>query len=166
MMLDEQAKILLVDDQPAKLLTYEEILKDLDVTLLKASSAQEAFRLLLNNDVAVILVDVYMPELDGFQLASMIRDHPRFEKTAIIFISAICLSELDRLRGYRERRRRLRALFPWCPKFFGPRSRSFSNFISRRAIWNASIVNSKIAWPKGQRNSKRRTNGCRRAKSA
>ncbi len=102
MMLDEQAKILLVDDQPAKLLTYEEILKDLDVTLLKASSAQEAFRLLLNNDVAVILVDVYMPELDGFQLASMIRDHPRFEKTAIIFISAICLSELDRLRGYQS----------------------------------------------------------------
>jgi PAS domain S-box-containing protein len=102
MVLDEQAKILLVDDQPAKLLTYEEILKDLDVTLLKAASAQEAFRLLLNNDVAVILVDVYMPELDGFQLASMIRDHPRFEKTAIIFISAVCLSELDRLRGYQS----------------------------------------------------------------
>ena len=99
---DKQAKILLVDDQPAKLLTYEEILKDLDVTLLKAASAQEAFRLLLNNDVAVILVDVYMPELDGFQLASMIRDHPRFEKTAIIFISAVCLSEPDRLRGYQS----------------------------------------------------------------
>ena len=75
-------------------------MKNLDATLLKASSAQEAFHYLLNNDVAVILVDVYMPELDGFQLASMIRDHPRFEKTAIIFISAICLSELDRLRGY------------------------------------------------------------------
>jgi CheY-like chemotaxis protein len=66
MVLDEQAKILLVDDQPAKLLTYEEILKDLDVTLLKAASAQEAFHLLLNNEIAVILVDVYMPELDGF----------------------------------------------------------------------------------------------------
>jgi len=100
MMPEDEVKILLVDDQPAKLLTYEEILKNLDATLLKASSAQEAFHYLLNNDVAVILVDVYMPELDGFQLASMIRDHPRFEKTAIIFISAICLSELDRLRGY------------------------------------------------------------------
>ena len=100
MMSDEQVNILLVDDQPAKLLTYEEILKDLDATLVKASSAQEAFHYLLHNDVAVILVDVYMPELDGFQLASMIRDHPRFEKTAIIFISAIYLSEIDRLRGY------------------------------------------------------------------
>jgi PAS domain S-box-containing protein len=102
MVLDEQAKILLVDDQPVKLLTYEEILKDLDVTLLKAASAEEAFRLLLNNDVAVILVDVCMPDLDGFQLASMIRDHPRFEKTAIIFVSAVCLSELDLLRGYQS----------------------------------------------------------------
>jgi PAS domain S-box-containing protein len=102
MVVDEKAKILLVDDQPAKLLTYEEILKDLDVTLLKAASAQEALRLLLNNDVAVILVDVFMPELDGFELASLIRNHPRFEKTAIIFISAVCLSELDRLRGYQS----------------------------------------------------------------
>lgn len=97
---NRKANILLVDDQPAKLLTYEEILKDLDATLVKASSAQEAFHYLLGNDVAVILVDVCMPELDGFQLASMIREHPRFEKTAIIFISAIYLSELDRLRGY------------------------------------------------------------------
>ena len=97
---DEKVNILLVDDQPAKLLTYEEILKDLGATLLKATCAQEAFHFLLGNDVAVILVDVYMPELDGFQLASMIRDHPRFEKTAIIFISAVCLSEFDRLRGY------------------------------------------------------------------
>jgi PAS domain S-box-containing protein len=96
----EKVNILLVDDQPAKLLTYEAILKDLDATLIKASSAQEAFDYLLRNDVAVILVDVYMPELDGFQLASMVRDQPRFQKTAIIFISAIYLSELDRLRGY------------------------------------------------------------------
>ena len=97
---NEKVNVLLVDDQPAKLLTYEEILKNLDATLVKATSAQEAFQFLLHNDVAVILVDVYMPDLDGFQLASMIRDHPRFEKTAIIFISAIYLSDLDRLRGY------------------------------------------------------------------
>ena len=48
----------------------------------------------------MILVDVCMPELDGFELAAMIREHPRFQKTAIIFISAIHLTELDRLRGY------------------------------------------------------------------
>ena len=52
------------------------------------------------NDVAVVLVDVCMPELDGFELASMLREHPRYEKTAIIFISAIHLSDLDRMRGY------------------------------------------------------------------
>mgnify|MGYP005814402155 CR=1 FL=1 len=97
---NDRVNVLLVDDQPAKLLTYEEILKGLDATLVKASSAREAFQFLLHNDAAVILVDVYMPDLDGFQLASMIRGHPRFEKTPIIFISAIRLSELDRLRGY------------------------------------------------------------------
>jgi CheY-like chemotaxis protein len=96
----EKANILLVDDQPAKLLTYEAILRDLDANLIKATSAHEAFNYLLKNDVAVILIDVFMPELDGYQLASMVREHPRFQQTPIIFISAIALSELDRLRGY------------------------------------------------------------------
>ena len=54
----------------------------------------------MKTDVAVVLVDVCMPELDGFELATMIRQHPRFQKTAIIFISAIHLTDLDRLRGY------------------------------------------------------------------
>ena len=55
---------------------------------------------LLKNDVAVVLIDVCMPELDGFQLAAMLREHPRFSETAIIFISAIHLTDVDRLRGY------------------------------------------------------------------
>lgn len=97
---EEQVNILLVDDQPAKLMSYEVILKDLGQNLLKASSAKEAFEVLLKNDVAVILIDVCMPELDGFELARMIRDHPRFQETAMIFISAIHLSELDSLKGY------------------------------------------------------------------
>jgi PAS domain S-box-containing protein len=92
--------ILLVDDQPGKLLTYEAILHDLDENLLRAGSGREALEHLLKTDVAVILVDVCMPDLDGFQLAAMIREHPRFQKTAIIFISAIHLSDMDRLRGY------------------------------------------------------------------
>jgi PAS domain S-box-containing protein len=95
-----RVKILLVDDQPGKLLTYEAVLKDLDEVLVTARSAQEAFDHLLRNDFAVVLIDVCMPELDGYQLAAMIRDHPRFEKTPIIFISAIYLSDFDRLRGY------------------------------------------------------------------
>src|SRR5215469_12638680 len=94
------ANILLVDDQPAKLLAYEVILKGLDENLVKAASAREALAFLLKNDVAVVLIDVCMPELDGFQLAALIREHPRFQKTAIIFISAIQLTDVDRLRGY------------------------------------------------------------------
>src|SRR3982751_7071284 len=96
----DKVNVLLVDDQPAKLLAYEVILRDLGENLIKASTGREALEHLLKMDVAVILVDVCMPELDGFQLAAMIRDHPRFQKTAIIFISAIHLTDVDRLRGY------------------------------------------------------------------
>lgn len=96
----EKVNVLLVDDQPDKLLAYEVILRDLGENLVKTSSAREALQFLLKNDVAVVLIDVCMPELDGFQLAAMIRDHPRFSKTAIIFISAILFTDVDRLRGY------------------------------------------------------------------
>jgi PAS domain S-box-containing protein len=96
----EKVNILLVDDQPAKLLSYEVILKDLNETLIKASSGREALEQLLKTEIAVVLVDVCMPDLDGFQLAAMIREHPRFQSTAMIFISAIHLTDVDRLRGY------------------------------------------------------------------
>src|SRR5271165_4504536 len=97
---DGTVNILLVDDQPAKLLSYELILGELGETLLKAGSATEALEQLLKHPVAVVLIDVCMPDLDGFQLATMIRSHPRFEKTAIIFVSAIQVNDLDLLRGY------------------------------------------------------------------
>jgi PAS domain S-box-containing protein len=97
---DEKLNILLVDDQPAKLLSYEVILRDIDENLIKASSGREALEHLLRSEIAVVLMDVCMPELDGFQLAAMIREHPRFRNTAIIFISAIHLTDVDRLRGY------------------------------------------------------------------
>jgi PAS domain S-box-containing protein len=100
MMEHEKVNILLVDDQPAKLLAYEVILKELGENLAAATSGREALEYLLKNGVAVILVNVCMPELDGFELAAMIREHPRFQKTAMIFISAIQVSDLDRLRGY------------------------------------------------------------------
>ena len=96
----EKVNILLVDDQPAKLLAYEVILKELGENLVSVSSGHKALEFLLKNDVAIILVDVCMPELDGFELAAMIREHPRFQKTAMIFISAIQVSDIDRLRGY------------------------------------------------------------------
>ena len=97
---EDKVNILLVDDQPGKLLGYEAILSELGENLIKAGSANDALQQLLRNDFAIVLVDVCMPDLDGFELAAMIREHPRFEKTAIIFVSAIQVTELDLLRGY------------------------------------------------------------------
>jgi len=99
---DVKATILMVDDQPAKLLSYEAILAELGENLVKANSGKEGLELLLKHDVAVVLMDVSMPELDGFELADMIRQHPRFQNVAIIFISAVHLTDLDRLRGYQR----------------------------------------------------------------
>lgn len=95
-----KVKILLVDDQPAKLLTYEVALAGIGATLIKASSACEAFECLLKNDVALILIDVCMPQIDGFRLATLIREHPRFQRIAIIFVSAVMREDLHKLRGY------------------------------------------------------------------
>src|ERR1700691_2893498 len=97
---DERVNILMVDDQPGKLLSYEVMLAELGENLIKATSAKKALEILLKTDVAVVLMDVSMPELDGFELANMIRQHPRFQRTAIIFISAVHLTDLDRLKGY------------------------------------------------------------------
>jgi PAS domain S-box-containing protein len=97
----DKVNILLIDDQPAKLLSYEVILAELGENLIKATSPHEALGILLKtDDVAVVLIDVVMPQLDGFQLAAMIREHPRFQKLAIIFVSAIQVGEMDHLRGY------------------------------------------------------------------
>jgi signal transduction histidine kinase len=96
----DKVNILLVDDQPAKLLTYEAMLGELGETLITASSARQALDHLLRTEVAVMLVDVCMPELDGFELAATMRTHPRFQKTPIIFVSGVHLTEFDRLKGY------------------------------------------------------------------
>jgi signal transduction histidine kinase len=95
-----KVNILMVDDQPSKLLSYEVILEELGENLIKANSGREALECLLKTDVAVVLMDVSMPELDGFELAEIIRQHPRFQKTAIIFISAVHLTDMDQLQGY------------------------------------------------------------------
>src|SRR3984893_2232611 len=97
---NEKVNILMVDDQPAKLLSYEVMLGGLGENLIKATSAKEALEVLLKNDIAVVLMDVSMPDLDGFELAAMIRQHPRFQRTAIIFVSAVHLTDLDQLKGY------------------------------------------------------------------
>jgi signal transduction histidine kinase len=98
----EKVNILMVDDQPAKLLSYEVILGELNENLIKANSGREALDCLLKNDIAVVLMDVSMPDIDGFELAGMIRQHPRFQQTAIIFISGVHLTDLDRVQGYQR----------------------------------------------------------------
>ena len=97
---DDKVNILLVDDQPAKLLSYSAILGQLGENLIEASSGREALEHLLKTDIAVVLVDVCMPDLDGFELAAMIRQHPRCQRTAIIFVSGIHMTDVDRLKGY------------------------------------------------------------------
>jgi signal transduction histidine kinase len=100
--MNEKINILMVDDQPGKLLTYEAILNDLGENLVKAHSGREALDHLLKTDIAVVLMDVSMPEMDGFELANMIHEHPRFRNTAIIFISAVCMTDSDKLKGYQH----------------------------------------------------------------
>jgi signal transduction histidine kinase len=96
----DKVNILMVDDQSSKLLSYEVILSELGENLIKANSGREALEHLLKTDIAVVLMDVSMPEIDGFELAEIIRQHPRYQRTAIIFISAVHLTESDHLKGY------------------------------------------------------------------
>jgi Response regulator containing a CheY-like receiver domain and an HD-GYP domain len=96
----EKVNILLVDDQPGKLLSYQAMLSELGENLITATSGREALQLLLKNDITIVLMDVSMPEVDGFELAEIIRQHPRYQKTAIIFVSAVHLTDMDQLKGY------------------------------------------------------------------
>jgi signal transduction histidine kinase len=100
MVTKEPVDILLVDDQPSRLLTYEAILAPLGHRFVTAASGVEALQRLMEKEFAVILLDVSMPEMDGFETARTIHGHPRFEGTPIIFVTGIHLSELDRLKGY------------------------------------------------------------------
>jgi signal transduction histidine kinase len=97
----ERVNILLVDDQPARLLSYETILSGLGQNLVRAHSGLEALEKLMNDDYAVVLLDVSMPGMDGFETASLIHEHPRYEKTPIIFVTGVHVTELDRLKGYK-----------------------------------------------------------------
>jgi PAS domain S-box-containing protein len=92
--------ILMVDDQPEKLLSYETILADMGENLIRVNSGKAALDQLLRKEIAVLLVDVCMPEMDGFELASMIRSHPRFQRTAIILVSSVMVEDAHRMKGY------------------------------------------------------------------
>jgi signal transduction histidine kinase len=98
--LEEKVSILLVDDQPQRLVAYRAILADLDLNLVCARSGREALELLMDREFAVVLLDVSMPDMDGFEAAKLIHEHPRFERTPIIFVTGVHLDDLDRLKGY------------------------------------------------------------------
>ncbi|MES2859008.1 MAG: response regulator [Pseudomonadota bacterium] len=93
--------VLLVDDQPGRLLTYRAILEPLGERLVEARSGNEALQKLMEEEFALILLDVNMPGMDGFETASIIHQHPRFENTPIIFVTAVNVSDMDRMRGYK-----------------------------------------------------------------
>src|ERR1700732_535423 len=97
---DDKVNILIVDDRPDKLLAHETILSELNENIVCASSGKEALRCLLKQDFAVILLDVNMPIMDGFETAALIRQRPRSETTPIIFISAVNDTETHVSRGY------------------------------------------------------------------
>jgi signal transduction histidine kinase len=97
----DPVNVLLVDDQPARLLVYRAILDPLGENLIEARSGTDALREVMASDCAVILLDVNMPGMDGFETASLIHQHPRFERTPIIFVTAVNVSDLDRVRGYK-----------------------------------------------------------------
>ncbi len=95
------ANILLVDDQPARLLTYRAILEPLGHNLIAVNSGLEALEALMKQEFAVVLLDVKMPGMDGFETAALIHDHPRFETIPIIFVTGVHVTEFDRLKGYK-----------------------------------------------------------------
>jgi len=97
---EDRVSVLLVDDQPARLLSYEAILGTLGLDLVRAQSGTEALARLMEREFAAILLDVNMPDIDGFETAALIHRHPRFEKTPIIFVTAVHVTDLDRLKGY------------------------------------------------------------------
>src|SRR5436190_6797955 len=95
-----KANILLVDDRADKLMAVEAILSSLGQNIVKARSGKEALRHLLNQEFAVILMDVSMPCMDGFETATLIRKRPSSEQTPIIFITSINTSENHIAKGY------------------------------------------------------------------
>lgn len=95
-----QPSVLLVDDQPDRLLAYDAMLAGLGVECVQAGSGAKALERVLERPFAVILLDVNMPEMDGFEVARLVRRHPRYGATPIIFVTAAHSSDLELLKGY------------------------------------------------------------------
>src|SRR5688500_14807191 len=97
---EQKLNILLVDDRPENLVALQSVLEDLNQNLVKAESGREALRRLLEDEYAVILLDVQMPGMDGFETASLIRARAKNQHTPIVFLTAINKSDTHVTRGY------------------------------------------------------------------
>jgi CheY-like chemotaxis protein len=153
----ERANILLVDDQPGKLLTYEAVLGPLDENLIRASSAKEALAVLLKTEVAVVLLDVCMPDMDGFDFAAMIRKHPRFSDVPIIMVSAVHQSEVDRVHGY-EAGAMDYVPVPIVPELLRAKVRVFAELFRKIAPATRRSTRSWSAWSEERTAELRRSN--------
>ena len=102
MQVEDKASILVVDDNPAKRLALVSVLEQLNQNLVVAESGRDALRLLLSHEYALILLDVQMPDMDGFETAALIRSRKQSEVTPIIFVTAYSRGETDMLHGYSE----------------------------------------------------------------
>lgn len=98
---DDIVKILIVDDRLENLLAMESLLENPDIVILTANSGAEALSLLLMQDIALVLLDVQMPEMDGFEVAELMRDNPRTQNIPIIFVTAISKEDQYVFKGYR-----------------------------------------------------------------
>ena len=100
MTLGNKVNVLLVDDRPENLLVLKITLSSLNANLVEAHSGKEALRLVLDHEFAVILLDVMMPEMDGFETARLIREREKSKHTPIIFVTAMFLDDQDAFKGY------------------------------------------------------------------
>ena len=95
-------KILLVDDRPENLISLESMLENRSRTIIKATSGNEALKLALENEIALILLDVQMPDMDGFEVARLLKENSRTKDVSIIFVTALSKDEKFTIQGYEE----------------------------------------------------------------
>ncbi|TGM98505.1 sensor histidine kinase [Leptospira dzoumogneensis] len=112
--MNTKAKILIVDDRPENLLALETVLKDLDVDLIRALSGNEALKATLHHDFALALLDIQMPEMDGYELATILREEEKTARLPFIFISAVYTDNMNVFKGYE------RGAFSFITKPFEP----------------------------------------------
>src|SRR5438270_1886058 len=147
---DQKANILLVDDHPENLLTLEAVLQELGQNLVKAGSGREALRHLLDAEFAVVLLDVHMPDMDGFQTASLIRSRPKSRHTPLIFLTATSKSASHVFQGYSVGA--VDYVFkPFAPEVLRSKVAAFVELSRKREELQAEIEQRKEAEAEGRR---------------